>query len=90
MDIKPVLIYKGADSTDFSVSCILGMSVLVLYFALTPLCIYGNRHPNESATGKVNNVKSVDYEHWKVQTSMSVLLLSKENQDSSMIEFLVN
>ena len=68
MDIKPVLIYEGADSIDFSVSCILGMNVFVLYFALSPLCIHGNRCPNGSATGKVNNVKSVDYAHWKVQT----------------------
>ena len=65
---KPVLIYKGADSTDFSDSCILGMSVLPFIFALSPLCIHGNRCPNGSATGKVNNVKSVDYDHWKVQT----------------------
>ena len=77
MDIKPVLIYKGADSTDFSDSCILGKSVCVLHFALPPLCIHGNRCPNGSATGKVNNVKSVDYDHWKVQTSTSVACYPK-------------
>ena len=74
---KPVLIYKGADSTDFSDSCILGMSVIPFIFSLSSLCIPGNRCPNGSATGKVNNVKSVDYDHWKVQTSTSVLLFSK-------------
>ena len=36
MDIKPVLIYKGADSTDFSVSCILGMSVLSFILLFLP------------------------------------------------------
>ncbi len=60
---KAVLIYKGADSTDFSDSCILGMSVFVIHFALTPLCIHGNRCPKGSATSKVNNFKSVDYDH---------------------------
>ena len=64
-------------------------SVFVLHFALTPLCIHGNRCPNGSAAGKVNNVKSVEYDHWKVQTSTSVSLLSKESQESSMIVFLV-
>jgi len=89
VDIKPVLIYKGAVSTDLSDLCILGMSVLPFIFALSPLCIHGNRCPNGSATGKVNNVNSVDYDHWKVQTSTSVSLLSKKSQDSSMIVFLV-
>jgi len=32
--------------------------VFVLHFALSPLCIHGNRCPNGSATGNVNNVKS--------------------------------
>ena len=44
---------------------------------------------NGSATGKVNNVKSVGYDHWKVQTSTSVSFLSKKSQDSSMMVFLV-
>lgn len=57
--------------------------------ALLPLCIHGNRCPNGSATGKVNNVKSVGYDHWKVQTSTSVSFLSKKSQDSSMMVFLV-
>jgi hypothetical protein len=34
VDIKPVLIYKGAESTDFAVSCILGMNVFL------HLCFY--------------------------------------------------
>ena len=89
MDIKPVLIFEGADSIDISVSCILEMVVCSL-FALLPQCIYGNRCQNGSATSKGNNVKSVDYDRWKVQTSTSVLLSSKENKDSSMMEFLLN
>ena len=32
--------------------------VFVLHCALSPLCIHGNRCPNGSATGNVNNVKS--------------------------------
>ena len=74
------LFYEGAFSTDISVSvsCILGR-VFVLHCALSPLCIHGNRCPNGSATGKVNNVKSTGYDHWKVQTSTSVSLLSKKS-----------
>ena len=71
---KPVLNYKGADGTDFSDSCILGMGVFPFILALSPLCIHGNRCPIGSATGKVNNVKSVDCDHWKVQTITSVFL----------------
>ena len=58
MDIKPVLIHEDADNTDFSVLCMLGMSDLSFIFALSSLCIQGNRCPNGSATGKVNNVQS--------------------------------
>ncbi len=36
VDIKPVLIYKGANSTGFSVSCILGMSVLSFILLFCP------------------------------------------------------
>ena len=31
----------------------------------------------------MNYVKSVDYDHWKVQTSTSVSLLFNKSQDSS-------
>ena len=41
MDIKPVLIYKGADSTDFAVSCILGMSVFPSFLLFHPYVSMG-------------------------------------------------
>ena len=34
--MKPVLIYKGADSVDFSDSCILGMTVLSIICSCYP------------------------------------------------------
>ncbi len=49
----------------------------VFHFALSPLYIHGNRCPKGSATSKMNNVKYVYYDLWKVQTSTSVLLFSK-------------
>ena len=93
MDIRPVLSYKGADSAGMFF-CVMQLwyNSFVLHSALIPLCIHGNRCPNGSATGKINNVKSyvlVDYNHWKVQTSTSVLLATKESQDSSMMESFV-
>ncbi len=51
MDIKPGLIYKGADNTEIvSCSCILVM--LVCNFAPLPLCIDGNSCSNGSAACK--------------------------------------
>ncbi len=41
MDNKLVLIYEGADSTDFSVSCIFGMSVLSFIVLFHPYVSMG-------------------------------------------------
>ena len=41
VDIKPVLIYKGADSTDLAISCILGMSVFPSFLLFHPYVSMG-------------------------------------------------
>ncbi len=53
LDIKPVLICKGTNSTDdvLSGSCIFVMSVCPI-FALLPIYIHGTSCQNESATSK--------------------------------------
>ncbi len=79
MDIVPVLIYKSDDSTDFSVSCILGMSVLsfiLLLYSYVPMGI-GAQMGQLPAREQCQVINDVNFYHWKVQTLTSVLSFSK-------------
>ncbi len=77
-DIKPGLFYKGVDSTElFSVSCILVMSVVSFPLLIHPYVSMGIVAQMGQLPARVDNDKSyilVDYNHWKAQTSTSVLL----------------
>ena len=93
MDIKPVLSYKGADSAGMFF-CVMQLwyNSFVLHSALIPLYIHGNRCPNGSAIGNVNNVKSYIIMTRSLEGSninVCLIVFPKENPDSFMIESLV-
>ena len=93
MDIKPGLVYKGADSTNIllSGSCILCMSVLSFILPVQPNVSMGivAQMGQLPTSEQCQVILAVDYNHWMVQTSMSVSLCTKKSPDSSEMAFFV-